>query len=141
MSSWLTSTLESYASLEGAGVLVGASLLMLVTSLIAIPWFLCRLPEDYLLGDSAVSRGGWWRRVLRNSVGGVLLVLGLLMLVLPGQGLLTIFVGLTLIDFPKKRRLIRRVLARPRLFKLINSVRGRFEQPPLLPPGDRVSDG
>lgn len=131
----LTSALDTIASPEGAGVLAGASLLMVLVSLVAIPWFLCRLPEDYLLGENEGSRGGWWRRLLRNSVGSVLLVVGVLMLVLPGQGLLTIFVGLTLIDFPQKRRLIRRVLARPRLFKLINSIRERFERPPLRSPG------
>jgi UPF0716 family protein affecting phage T7 exclusion len=74
------------------------------------------------------------RRVLRNGVGGILLILGILMLVLPGQGLLTIIVALTMLDFPKKRQLTRRLLSRPTVLKLINSIRHRFQRPPLKAP-------
>jgi len=112
---------------------------MLIVSHVANPWLLCRLPEDYLVDAPKSERHGWAKRVLRNLAGGVLVVLGLLMLVLPGQGLLTIFVGLTLVDFPKKREWVRSVLARPRLLRIINSMRERLGHPPLRAdqPGDR----
>jgi len=112
-------------------VLGGVSLLLLLVSLVAIPWVLCRLPESYLVEAPEPEGLGLAKRMLRNVLGGVLLIVGLLMLVLPGQGLLTMCVGLTLIDFPKKREWIKRVLTRPRLLKLINSIRERFHHPPL----------
>ena len=60
-------------------------------------------------------------------------MIGVLMLVLPGQGVLTILIGLTLLDFPGKRRFVRRLLMRPRVFRVINRLRRRFGRPPLKP--------
>lgn len=129
--SGLRTALDPFLSPELGAIIGGASLVMLVVSLIAIPWLLCRLPEGYLVDAPESQRHGWAKRVLRNLAGGMIIVLGLLMLVLPGQGLLTIFVGLTLVDFPKKREWIKRVLTRPRLLKIINSMRERLGHPPL----------
>ena len=43
---------------------------------------------------------------LRNAVGLVLVTAGLAMLVLPGQGIITLLVGIILMDFPGKHRLV-----------------------------------
>ena len=45
------------------------------------------------------------RRSARTSAGGLLILLGLVMALpgIPGQGVLTMIVGLTMIDFPGKR--------------------------------------
>jgi hypothetical protein len=72
--------------------------------------------------------------VLRNLAGVVLLLFGVLMLVLPGQGLLTILFGLILLDAPGKRLLVNRLLMRPRVFSIVNSLRQRFGVPPLRRP-------
>jgi UPF0716 family protein affecting phage T7 exclusion len=69
--------------------------------------------------------------VVRNVFGSLLLVVGVLMLVLPGQGLLTILIGLTLLDFPGKRRFVRRLLMRPQVLRVINAIRRRFGVAPL----------
>jgi hypothetical protein len=63
----------------------------------------------------------------------VLVVLGLIMAVpgVPGQGLLTVLIGLTLLSFPGKRRLERRFVRMPALLRGINRLRGRFRRPPL----------
>ncbi len=128
--SGLRTALDPFLSPELAAIIGGTSLALLLVSLVAIPWLLCRLPEGYLV-DEPAERHGLAKRVFRNTLGGVLVLLGVLMLVLPGQGLLTIFVGLTLLDFPKKREWIKRVLSRPSLFKVINSMRERLGHPPL----------
>jgi len=133
---WLQSLIDELRSPALAGALAGASLMMALASIFAIPWALCRLPEDYLEPGADSVRYGVARRVLRNTLGTILVVLGLLMLVLPGQGLLTILVGLTLLDFPRKRRMVARMLLRPRVFHLVNSIRDRFGRPPLRMPGD-----
>ena len=129
--SGLQTAIDPFLSPEVGAIIGAASLAMLLVSLVAIPWLLCRLPEGYLVDAPESERHGWAKRVLRNVAGGVIVVLGLLMLVLPGQGLLTIFVGLTLVDFPKKREWVRRVLTRPRLLRIVNSMRERFGHPPL----------
>ncbi len=64
-------------------------------------------------------------------VGGVLAVAGLAMLVLPGQGLLTLALAVLLLDLPGKQKLEARILRSPRLFKLINRLRQRCGRPPL----------
>ena len=68
-------------------------------------------------------------------VGITFILAGIAMLVLPGQGILTIFLGLTLISFPRKRMLIKRIVGHRRVLLGINKLRRRFNKPPLLLPG------
>jgi hypothetical protein len=68
---------------------------------------------------------------VKNAVGGLLLVAGILMLVLPGQGILTILAALALLNFPGKRALELRILHRPALLKGINWLRRRAGRKPL----------
>jgi hypothetical protein len=112
------------------------SVVAFVASVIGATWAVRRLPVDYLLSEPErfppVSALGL---VLRNLVGGVLFILGALMLVLPGQGLLTIIAALALMDFPGKRQIERRLMLRPAVFAAINRLRLRAGQPRLLSPG------
>ena len=128
---WFSSLAERTRSSEVLAAVAVLSACMLLASVVAIPWLLCRLPEDYLNPEALSVAPGLGRRVLRNVLGVLLLLMGLLMLVLPGQGLLTIVAGLTLLDFPKKRQLLAKVLGRPRVLRVINSIRQRFGHPPL----------
>jgi hypothetical protein len=65
-------------------------------------------------------------------VGYLFLVLGAFMLILPGQGVLTIVAGLALIDFPGKHRLIQWLVARPSVLKSMNWMRERAGRDPLI---------
>ena len=69
----------------------------------------------------------------KNVAGVVLVLLGLVMALpgIPGQGVLTMIVGLTLIDFPGKRGLERRLIGRPHILRAINRLRARFDRAPL----------
>jgi hypothetical protein len=72
--------------------------------------------------------------IVAKNLGGVVLVaLGLIMAVpgVPGQGLLTALIGLSLLSFPGKRRLERRLIRRPVVLRTINRLRHRFDRPPL----------
>jgi hypothetical protein len=71
--------------------------------------------------------------VAKNMAGVVLVLLGLVMALpgIPGQGILTMIVGITLIDFPGKRGLERRLIGRPRILRSINRLRARFHRAPL----------
>ncbi len=121
------------------GWLGGLSLLMFVGSLIAVPLVLVRLPEDYLRREHKLVLQWPWRisipfLVLKNGLGVLFVLSGLAMLVLPGQGLLTLFIGMMLLDFPRKRILIRRTLGHRRIFRAINRLRERLGKPRLERP-------
>ncbi len=72
-------------------------------------------------------------RLLKNLVGLFLVAAGVLLSLpgVPGQGILTVAIGIILLDFPGKRRLERSVVSRPRIGATIDRIRRRFGQPPL----------
>ena len=124
--------------------LVAFSVACFVASVLCATWVVRRLPVDYLLCEPTRRRRRGWSVVvwvLRNLLGLVLLVLGALMLVLPGQGVLTIVAALGLMDFRSKERLERWLMLRPRVFVVINRLRLRVGHPPLLSPGPSRLDG
>jgi hypothetical protein len=68
-----------------------------------------------------------------------LVVLGVAMLVLPGQGVLAILLGVMLGDFPGKLRLQQWILARPNVMKTLNWLRRKFKKPPLEKPRAKLA--
>lgn len=125
LSSWLSHP----ALLWGLGCF---SVLAVAASILLVPRYLASLPPDYLHG-SRREHASLPRRVLRNALGVVLVALGIAMLLLPGQGVLTLLVGLLLVDFPGKQKLIRRILGRPKILRIVNKLRARRNAPPLEP--------
>ena len=127
--------------LTAAGWMMAISLVTLAFSLLLLPWLLARLPADYFETDTIKSRIRmphrvvyWMGRILKNVIGGVLAVAGVIMLVTPGQGILTLLVGLLLMEFPGKRQLELRLIRRPRVLATINAMRHKFGKPPLQIP-------
>jgi hypothetical protein len=125
----------------------GLSLASFVVSVVGVPWYVKRLPEDFFsrheqekLGFDTPPRtmGDRLLALLRNAIGLVLVIAGIAMLVLPGQGLLTLFVGAFMMDFPGKRRFQRRILAIPAVLKSINALRKRSGEPPLVVESDEA---
>jgi hypothetical protein len=110
-----------------------------VGSLIAIPFILVRLPTDFF--DIRVPRP-WMEdhhpvlRVLghlvKNVVGAIFLFVGFLMLFLPGQGILTMLIGISMLDFPGKRKLEAKLIGQPAVLNTINGMREKFGKPPLI---------
>jgi hypothetical protein len=71
----------------------------------------------------------------KNILGGMLVMAGIAMFVLPGQGLLTLVAGLMLVDFPGKFRLERRLATQRHVWRSINWLRKRYGCEPLEKPG------
>ncbi len=124
------------------GWLATLSFVTFVGTLIAIPLLVARIPEDYFVRRRR-HRLSWWERhpalrvvgvISKNAFGSLFIVAGIAMLVLPGQGIITIVVGLLLIDFPGKFRLERWLARRRPLMRGINWIRSRSGRPPLLEP-------
>lgn len=120
-------------------MLSGGSLVLFVASILVLPVWIVRLPVDYFRIPKPPQRG--WKRWGRLIVALLLIAIGIAMLILPGQGLLTILFGLSLLDTPRKRRLERTVLARPSVLAAMNKIRKRARVPELLPPPQRDSLG
>ncbi|MFT4518078.1 MAG: hypothetical protein ACI9JM_000455 [Halioglobus sp.] len=128
----------------------GVSLLMAIATLICIPWVITQLPQDYfartervVLRSSAAHPGlALLMGVLKNMAGFVLLLMGIIMLVTPGQGIMTMLVGLLLMNFPGKYRFERWLVLRPGVLLAMNWVRGLRGRAAFdAPPDDRVDEG
>jgi uncharacterized membrane protein len=123
----------------------GLSLLSVITfiaSLLIIPMMVVKMPEDYFLYDKSHLKE--FRRqhpiirlfsvIFKNILGAVFIVAGVVMLILPGQGVLTILIGFTLVNFPRKRALERRIIQNQAVHKAINWIRAKARKPPVRVP-------
>ncbi len=135
----LLSTVQQYVSTETLVALTILSIVFFVGSLIAIPFILVRLPADFF--DIRVPRP-WMEdhhpvlRVLghlvKNVVGAIFLFAGFLMLFLPGQGILTMLIGISMLDFPGKRKVEAKLIGQPTVLNALNGMREKFGKPPLI---------
>jgi archaellum biogenesis protein FlaJ (TadC family) len=115
------------------------SLITFVGSLLALPWLVGVIPEDYFLHQrrnpaDLKQRHPMARLLLlvgKNLLGVLLLCGGILMLFLPGQGLLTLAVGMLLLDYPGKFSIERRIVSYPSILKGINWLRAKGNHPPI----------
>jgi hypothetical protein len=115
------------------------SVVTFVGTLVALPLVVARLPPDYFTHvqrpfhrrhiRSTGARVLW--RLGKNLLGMVIVLTGVAMLLLPGQGILTILIGLMLLDFPGKRRLERRLVQQPSVERALNWMRAKAQQPAL----------
>jgi hypothetical protein len=134
----MSQLIKSYqVDLEWGAFLFVASFLF---SIVAVVVVLVRLPVEYFCGPvpppfwpHAPSWARWTARVVKNLAGAILIAVGLLLSLpgIPGQGLLTILIGLMLLDLGAKRNLEKRIIARPAIFRTVNRLRGYFRRPPL----------
>jgi hypothetical protein len=132
--------LEIIQDNERLFVIVGlVSVISFIATLAFIPWFILRMPADYFVTprrNSVIPSdvSPLLRIVLLlfiNLFGVAILLLGVGMLILPGQGLLTIFIGLILINFPGKYKLQRWLITREPVCKSVNWLRKKGDKAPL----------
>ena len=114
------------------------SLVMFVGTLVVVPILLVRMRADYFTDpdpqDSFHRRHPVLRAggaLLKNLIGAAMVMVGLVLLVLPGQGILSILVGVSLLDFPGKRRVERHIAMQRHVRRSIDWIRGRRGHPPL----------
>ncbi|MCE9583869.1 MAG: hypothetical protein K8T20_15410 [Planctomycetes bacterium] len=102
-------------------------------SIAVVAFLVVRMPADYFSSHRRPGRGGLIGAVLRNLIGIVLVLVGIVLSVpgVPGQGFLTILVGLMLTDIPGVRRMERALVKRPGVRKALDGVRKKFGKAPL----------
>jgi hypothetical protein len=119
------------------GVVLSVPLLTTIVGLVVA----IRMPAD-AFGKASGTESGWPARgqllrwLVRNGLGACLFGLGVILALplVPGPGALFMLLGLSLADFPGKRRLQLRLLRLPPVLPSINRLRARFGRPPLVDP-------
>ena len=133
--------MTAYMSGRSLVWLIVFSVITFLVSIAVTIFVLVKLPDTYF--KSSHGREFWVERhpvlrwtgiVVKNLLGAFLVLLGVLMSLpgVPGQGVLTILLGVMLLDFPGKRSLELRLVSRPKVLRTINRIRQRFDRPPLL---------
>jgi len=120
---------------------VGLFLLSLTLSTIAVAVVMVKIPADYF--SSTHKREflqdkpflvRWGAVIAKNVLGVFLIVLGIMLSLpgVPGQGFLTILLGLIMLDIPGKRPLEAKIISRPTVLSAINNLRAKYNKPPLI---------
>lgn len=130
---------DAQANFRNIAVWLGVlSLFTFILSLILLPYLIRRIPSDYFLTlseEQPLVKGYDVKSVLfvlfRNIFGLLLLLSGIAMLFLPGQGLITIFVSLLLLNFPGKRWLITYLTGLKSVQVTINWIRKKANKTPI----------
>jgi len=134
---------QLFTSLTWHGFLIGVLVFVVtfVVNLGIVSFILVKLPPNYF--SSGYERNFLSGRhpalhaagiIGKNALGILLVAVGILLSIpgVPGQGLLTILLGIMLLNFPGKRRLEQKLLSRPGVLKTINRLRLKFDKPPLI---------
>jgi hypothetical protein len=115
---------------------------MFVGGLVLMPILIARMRPDHFLDPKPPAESFRGRHPVfrfcvlgvKNVLGVVLLLAGIAMLVLPGQGIITILVAISLLNFPGKRRLELRILRQGPVLQAVNWIRAKTKRPPLVLP-------
>lgn len=138
MLDWLLHFAEHYA-----GLFIGMSIFSALSAIVTVGvgvQIVKRLPRDYFINSErrrqTPSRFPLALRILlsvvRNVLGAIFLIAGIMMLVLPGQGILTIVAGVLLMDFPGKFALESWLIGKKPIRRAVNWLRRRAGAPPMI---------
>ncbi|MFM9903735.1 MAG: hypothetical protein ACKVQJ_04095 [Pyrinomonadaceae bacterium] len=131
-----------WQSLTWGSILLGVGLFLvsLTISFAAIGIVMVKIPSNYFSSHyqrDFLPDSPWMVRwgvvIVKNIAGIFLILLGIILSIpgVPGQGILTILLGLIMIDIPGKRPLEARIIKRPAVLAAINKLRARYQKPPL----------
>jgi len=134
----LNSLLEIFEAYRSLIIWFGSiSLFIFLFSLLTIKWLVALIPEDYFINKRitkirSINPLLWYIfLIIKNIIGYSLILGGIMMLVLPGQGIFTIIIGLMLSNYPGKYSIERRFIAIPSILKSINWLRRKSNKPPI----------
>jgi hypothetical protein len=119
---------------------IGLFIVMLVGSILLVGFILVKLPADYFVNNHTplawkdrhpVIR--WTLIILKNLLGVFLVLLGIVLSLpgVPGQGILTILLGVMMLDFPGRRRFEKWLLSRRGVLNSVNKLRARYGKEPM----------
>lgn len=132
---------QFWETLTWGRIALGAFLLILqvVISYAAIIFVMIKLPADYFSSTYTRNQNTdasffirWGAVILKNLIGVILIIAGIIMVVTPGPGGLTILLGLVMMDIPGKRPLEAKMIKKPAVLSAINNLRARYKKSPLI---------
>lgn len=139
MTHWFT---DLWASMTLGNVLLGVGLFLasLLISFAAIGIVMVKIPanyfsthyqRDFLPNSPWLVK--WGAVILKNILGLFLIALGIVLSLpgVPGQGILTILLGLIMVDIPGKRPIEAKIIQRPTVLAAINKLRAKYNKPAL----------
>ena len=74
----------------------------------------------------------WAAFIIKNFIGFLLIIAGVIMIFTPGPGVPTILLGLIMMDIPGKRPLEAKLIQRPMVLSAVNDLRAKYNKPPLI---------
>ena len=74
----------------------------------------------------------WAAFIIKNIIGFLLIIAGVIMIFTPGPGVPTILLGLVMMDIPGKRPLEAKLIQRPMVLSAVNDLRAKYNKPPLI---------
>ena len=117
----------------------GFSTILFLLSLLGLSWLISMIPHNYFVDEKRVSfikmkNPLMWLliMILKNAIGLALILCGILMLILPGQGVLTIITGLIFLDYPGKFRFERLLVKNKLILNSMNWIRRKLDKPDLI---------
>ena len=122
-------------------LLASISIIMMLASMIFIPLLIVKMPANYFVADRRIRHWTFSRvtfYVLRNLLALLLLVAGLIMLVLPGQGLLTIIIAVMVSDVRGKYRFERFLVRQQGVIRSMNWIRKQYQKEPIQRPHSSI---
>ena len=115
------------------------SFALFVGTLISIPFIIVKLPSDYFIKDKNLARRFCQDKPLlgviiigfKNIFGLIFLLMGFIMLFIPGQGILTMLIGYSMLDFVSMRGPVYKIVRRPSVYQFINRIREKKDKEPI----------
>lgn len=129
MQGFLTSLGDLFSIDQWIWLISGITVITFVFSLVWVVYMIRKIPADYFIHKDKKaftqkpSMISWVLYGIRNVFGIILILLGIIMLFTPGQGLLTIVMGLSIMNFPGKRQLEIRLLRMKSISRSLNWIR------------------
>jgi hypothetical protein len=135
---WLS---QFWDSLTWSKILWGTliTVISVIISYAGIVFGMVKIPADYFSSSYVKNHRNdkhffvrWGALIIKNIIGLILVIAGIIMIFTPGPGVPTILLGLIMMDIPGKRPLEANLIKRPAVLSAINHLRARYQKPPLI---------
>jgi hypothetical protein len=132
---WRTLTLSNLlvaAALFVISLIVSFAAIAVVMVNVPATYFSIRHRREFMTGRHWFVRSG--AIIAKNILGLALIVLGVLLSLpgVPGQGILTILLGLIMLDIPGKHALEAWIIQQPKVLAAVNRLRAKYNRSPLV---------
>ncbi len=116
------------------------NLALFVGFILIVMFAFSALPKDYWNKKDNGNFSSPIYKVIRNILALPVFIIGILMLFLPGQGLLTILLALLISDFNYKRELIKKIISKKKVRESLDALRTKMGKESFCWPASTNSD-